>query len=338
MEDIESVWNSLFSDIKKGCVQGTARRLLNPKGNCPVYAGIRSSDLARMVFLNVRRENLPSIDRFSQTRALEVYSGEIAGDNTYAVCLILRDGNFSDLFSVLTEDIVSEIQDEINERTAVNIFLRRFNSWISFFEKYGSLGLSPEKVRGLFGELWFIRQYLLSDKNEYKLVRGWTGPDGKPHDFQFGKTAFEVKTTATKKPWKVKISNEIQLDDFGLENLFLYHLALREIESGDLTLPRLVEEIKDLLIDIPEVRGFFLTMLFKSGYVEAHKENYQQKGFIIHEENFYRVYNGFPRLTGEDLPAGTGDISYSVSLGGVGSFLTGKEEIGDIIRKLNDEF
>lgn len=337
MEDINQIWNTLCSDARNIRVPGTARRLLNPEGICPVYAGIRSSDLAKMLFLNVSKENLPPKDSFPQTRALEVYSGEIAGDNSYAVCLILRDGDFSDLFSVLTEDIVNEIQDESGEKAAVKEFVNRIKTWISFFEKFGSSGLSPERVRGLFGELWFIRKYLLSDKNEIKRVSGWTGPEGTPHDFQFGETAFEVKTTATKKPWKVKISNEIQLDDSGLKNLFLYHLALRENEGGVMTLPGLVGEINEILKDEPGIHRFFMDMLLKAGYTESQKGNYLRKGFIISEENFYRVCEGFPRLTSRDLPEGTGDINYTVSLAGAGSFLSGTEEIGVILGKLKNE-
>lgn len=338
MEDIDSVWSILCSDAKSGYVQGTTRRLLNPKGLCPVYAGVRSSDLTRMIFFNVSKENLPSGDRFSQTRAIEVHSGKTGGDDSYAVCLILRDESFSDLFSVLTADIISEIQDEPGEKAAVKRFVQRINTWISFFEKYGNSGLTPEKVRGLYGELWFIRQYLLSSEDRYNKIRGWTGPDGTPHDFQFGKTAFEVKTTATKKPWKVKISNELQLDDSGMENLFLYHLALREIKGGDMTLPDLVDEIMDFLKDNPEIRRSFLNMLLKAGYIEAQKGNYIQKGFIIYEENFYRICNGFPRLTGKDLPEGTGDINYSISLASAGNFITEKEKIDDILGKLSNEF
>ncbi|WP_265582299.1 PD-(D/E)XK motif protein [Methanofollis aquaemaris] len=337
MEDIDSVWNILCSDAKSGHLQGTARRLLNPEGCCPVYAGVRSSDLSRIIFFNVGKENLPSRNRFSQTRAMEVYSGKIPGDNSYAVCLILRDKSFSDLFSVLAVDIVSEIQDEPGEKAAVKRFVRRINTWISFFEKFGNSGLTPEKVRGLYGELWFIRQYLLSSKDRYKKIRGWTGPDGTPHDFQFGKTAFEVKTTATKKPWKVKISNEIQLDDSGIENLFLYHLALREIEGGAPTLPDLVDEILDNLKYTPEIRGYLLDMLLKAGYMEAQKDHYIHKGFIIYEENFYRICDGFPRLTGKDLPEGTGDINYSVSLASAGSFITEKEKIDNILGKLSND-
>lgn len=337
MEDINSVWNKLRSDAKSGYIQGTARRLLNPEGCCRVYAGVRSSDLSRMIFFNVGRENLPSRDRFSRTRTMEVYSGEIPGDKSYAVCLILRDESFSDLFSILAADIVNEVQDESGEKAAVNKFVQRINTWISFFEKYGNSGLTPEKVRGLYGELWFIRQYLLSSKDHYKKISGWTGPDGTPHDFQFGKLAFEVKTTATKKPWKIKISNEIQLDDAGLEHLYLYHIALREIEGGGMTLPELISEIERVLKETPEVRRAFLDGLLKSGYVYSQKNNYLRKGFIIHKEHFYEVSDGFPRLTGDCLPEGTGDVSYTISLASAAGFIIEKETVTNILGKLSNE-
>lgn len=338
MEDINSVWNSLYFEANSVREHGTPMRLLNPKGRHRVYAAIRSSDFRRMIFFSVRKGNLPSIDRFSQTRAMEINSGKIPDEFTYAVCLILRDENYLDLFSVLATDIIHEIENESNEKLVVQKFVSRINTWIAFFEKYGDSGLSPQRVKGLFGELWFIRHYLLSDnENENNKISGWTGPDGKPHDFQFGKIAFEVKTTATKKPWKIKISNELQLDDFGLENLFLYHLAIREVTGGDLTLPYLIDEILNLLANDPQMKDIFLNMLFKSGYIDFQRKNYLQKGFIINEENFYKICEGFPRITGRDIPDGTGDVRYTVSLPGAGSFLIEKEKIEDIFGNLKNE-
>lgn len=331
MEDIDSIWNNLFSEVKSGSNKGTIRRLLNPESNCSVYAGIRSSDLSKMIFLNVNKENLPPQNRFSQTMALEIYSGIIPSDHTYAVCLILRDDKYSDLYSVLVKDIVNVIQDESSEKAAVKKFVGRINVWISFFEKYGISVLSPEKVKGLFGELWFIRQYLTANNNNK--INSWVGPDGSPHDFQFGKNALEVKTTATKKPWKVKISNEIQLDDSGLENLFLYHLVLRENEGDGVTIPVLVNEIMDSIKDNHEDQTHFTNMLLKSGYIESQSENYLQKGFIIYQENFYRVCEGFPRFTSKSLPDGVGDINYTVSLASAGRYLTNKEDVLDILRQ-----
>lgn len=337
MEDIDSIWKSLYCDAESGSLQGTARRLLNPKGSFPIYAGVRSFDLAKIIFFNVSKENLPSKDRFSQTRAMEIHSGEIPGDNSYSISLILRDEDFSDLFSFLVTDIINVIQDQKHEKSAIRNFIERINTWILFFEKFGNSGLPPEKVRGLFGELWFIRQYLLSDNDNYKKIRGWTGPTGSPHDFEFGKIAFEVKTTGTKKPWKVKISNEIQLDDTGLDNLFLYHLALRETEGFNMTLPGLIDDIKEVLKENHEDYGYFLNMLLKAGFIESQRDKYLQTGFIVNEDNFYKVCNGFPRLIGTDLPEGTGDIRYTVSLAGLASFLIKKELIMAILEKLKNE-
>lgn len=89
--------------------------------------------------------------------------------------------------------------------------------------------------------------------------------------------------------------------------------------------------------DDPPIKDIFLNKNFKSGYIDFQRNNYLQKGFIINRENFYNVCEGFPGITGTDLPEGTGDVRYTVSLSGTGSFLIEKEKLGDILGNLNNE-
>jgi hypothetical protein len=85
------------------------------------------------------------------------------------------------------------------------------------------------------------------------------------------------------------------------------------------------------------MNDIFLNKLLKSGYIEFQRNNYLQSGFIINEVNFYKVCEGFPRITGRDLPDGTGDVRYSVSLSGTGDFLIEIEKIENILGNIKNE-
>ena len=72
-------------------------------------------------------------------------------------------------------------------------------------------GMTEEKVRGLFGELYFLYNYM---KPKYTLdssVKAWGGPDGDSKDFTIDNQWYEVKSVGTSTN-EVKITSLIQLD------------------------------------------------------------------------------------------------------------------------------
>ncbi len=85
------------------------------------------------------------------------------------------------------------------------------------YEQYKEILDQPQApseytLKGLWGELYVL--YVASEHpmlNATSLVYNWTGPDGQPNDFSFGKNAVEVKTISKQKN-VVEISSLDQLD------------------------------------------------------------------------------------------------------------------------------
>jgi hypothetical protein len=202
-----------------------------------------------------------------------------------------------------------------------------------FLKNAGAKGLGPEKRRGLFGELYFLKEVLLNELGKESL-KYWVGPDQAIHDVEIGECAVEIKTTASNKSQVIHISNERQLDDDGYGNLFLYQISLTARKNVHPSLVDLIEEIREILKDDGTKIIEFHNSLIKSGYIELHKDLYLSEGYHIEEVNVYRVSEGFPRILGSDLKDGIGGLKYTVDTSSIQKFKKETEEFIEFLKSI----
>jgi hypothetical protein len=329
----EEAWSKLEKDnISRN--DGIKQFLLTPESPVDIYIGLKYPEKNRVLSFQTdsnkiyKPKNFPNLKYF----AIIVDKNLNNYPETGAIRIILLNEEFKGIFSVLAEDIVNAVKCARNKKEGIEAFYTRLTKWICFLESFGARGLSPESARGLFGELWFLYAYLIK-QNYQGIVESWTGPKGTPQDFQFAKIAVEVKTTIMKKPQKIIISNELQLDDKDLENLFLFHLSVNERVDCGITLPLIIQQIREILETNNQNISFFNQMLFDRGYLDEHSENYGSTGYNIRQEIFFLVADGFPRLTGTDLPDGVGDLTYTVNLSNCSKFSVDAEFV---MKKITD--
>jgi len=229
-------------------------------------------------------------------------------DGTFHLSLKLEDRDLRDVFISLCADLADDLEkfEESTREAELAAFLER---WTRFFERNGFRGLSPEKQRGLFGELIWLKSIINEGFGNITSLAAWKGCERAYHDFDLGGHIVEVKTTMTKEPRKVRISNERQLDDRGLLSLHLFVLSLVKSSGGGQTLQDIVDSIKKEVSGTPGGIRRFDKSLKSAGYLEVHAHRYTDTYAIRHQELF-KVEEGFPRIT--DLPAGIGDIKYSL--------------------------
>lgn len=140
-----------------------------------------------------------------------------------------------------------------------------------------------------------------------------------------------MKGTAAKQHQVLRVVSERQLDDTGVEKLFLFHLSLDTHLDAGQTLPVLIDEIREAL------RGtgaapIFEERLFEAGYLDAHRHVYENPGYTMRESNFFLVANGFPRIVEADLRRGVGDVHYSVAVAECKHFLVDALDVADQVR------
>lgn len=308
--------------------------LMTPQLPIDLYIAIKHPEKQKMLILRIKSKQFLQLENFPELHALEIINCPLPGDpHEYeTIRLVLKDVSYFDLFCVLSDDIINATKKMENQEQMIKTFFSRLHAWINFLTKCGPTGLGKESARGLFGELWFLSEYLLKN-NLSTLINGWTGPKGTPQDFQFPETAVEVKTTIMKQPQKIKINSELQLDDRGIKQLFIFYLSILERKGDGLTLPDIIAHIRIYLKDDSTLLNLFNELLFISGYLDDHANYYSTTSYVIRNESFFLISEGFPRLIEKDLPSGVGDLKYSIDVSKCSKFFISSDTF---LRLLNN--
>lgn len=331
MTKINQIWEDLAND--KSLSKGLLLRRYSGAVLPDVYVAIQHPEKYFCICISISEEIEVKISLFSNLQEIKVDlypSLSQAGKNT----LVFKLLNFQhkDIFTVLCEDLIATIESEANEKKMVNEILNRFEKWKSLFNKIGLQGLTPEEQRGLYGELYFLRKFLQSNANHIDILNTWIGTEKQVRDFQSGTWAVEVKTTHGNNHQKVHISSERQLDTTNLNNLFLYHISLEQMQNSGESLNDIVDAVIGILDANSMALNKFKSKIYEVGYFELHSKLYEEIGYQIRQEEFYKVEDDFPRIEENDIREGVGDVKYSIILSQCARFVNSKTEVFDTIK------
>jgi hypothetical protein len=329
--DLIEIWLELEREARCANRHGILRRRILPEAECDLFVAVEWPSGRRVLLVRVGKENAGRARELQHSKGFELDVIQLPDDPDWqiSVCLALTESRFSDVFASLAADVSNTLLHLHGDTSIVDGLVIRLKRWQAFLNRHLPEGLGEEAQRGLFGELWFLRKHLLQLLLAEQAVAAWKGPTRAVHDFQLPGTSIEVKTTVSRQHTKLCITGERQLDDAKLENLFLFHLAIEQRELGK-SLPELVADIRERLADCC-AREKFEDLLLESGYLDGHANNYSQP-YIFRESHYFRVIDGFPRLTDKQLPLGVGDLSYTITLGQCMNFLISELELESIIR------
>jgi hypothetical protein len=313
MTKINQIWEELEND--KSFSHGLLLRRYSGAVLPDVYVAMQHPEKLLCICISISDSIEVNISAFSNLQEIHVDlfpSPTQTGKN--ALVFKLLNFQHKDIFTVLCEDLITSIATETNERKLVREILNRFEKWKSLFNKIGLQGLTPEEQRGLFGELYFLRKYLQTNGNFLEVVNTWIGTEKEVRDFQSGTWAVEVKTTHGNNHQKVHISSERQLDTTNLDDLFLYHISLEEMQNSGETLNDIVDSVIAILETDALAANKFKSKIYEIGYFELQRSLYDGKGYFIRQNVFYKVENDFPRIQESEIRVGVGDVKYSIIL------------------------
>jgi hypothetical protein len=327
---IKQIWDELAND--KSLISGLLFRRYSGAVNPDVYVALQHPEKILCVYVAINKTTEVNISNFSNLQEIQV-DLFASPDEVDKNILIFKLLNFEhkDIFAVLCEDLISSISEETNEKRLIREILNRFEKWKSLFNKIGLQGLKPEEQRGLFGELYFLRKFLKTANNFLSIVNTWTGTENAIRDFQCGSWAVEVKTTHGNNHQKVHISSERQLDTTNLEDLFLYHISLEQQQNSGETLNDIVDSVIEILRDEMITLNKFKSKIYEVGYFDLHRHLYENFGYHIRQDEFYKVENDFPRIEENDIRTGVGDVKYSIILTQCTPFTASEPEVFDTI-------
>lgn len=255
-------------------------------------------------------------ETFQSTRLIDL-NINTRRDGKKAVCFCLVEETDSDIFYRFCQDIIESTKDVSNEN-GLKIINARWNRWINMFKNPFSKILSENEIRGLIGELVFLRDYMFDKYGIEKSIESWEGPDSSHKDIEIENTWYEIKTTP-QGATTVKISSIEQLDSD--KNGYLTIIELEKTNSnvsGFLTLNKLVEEISLMLPNNSIIKEYY-KKLSTMGY--SYYEEYES--FVYDKKNikFYSVNDKFPRLKAIDMPNQVAKVSYELIIPNIKEFM-----------------
>jgi len=233
---------------------------------------------------------------------------------TKRLVLMLNHQANWEIFVPLCEDLIRSTREEGHREGAAQTIIRQLRRWQELLKRVPSGALSEEQIRGLIGELVFIRYYLIPVFGAPAAISFWQGPEGLPQDFSVNDAAVEVKSHLSTAKAEIRISSAEQLSTV-LPELYLFVLSLGVSVSENpsaVNLPQLVDSIAAQLESQPRAGERFRTLLLSAGYLEL--DLYKDFNYIVTTRQMYQVREGFPRIRIEDVVTGVSNISYSISL------------------------
>ena len=124
--------------------------------------------------------------------------------------------------------------------------------------------LSPKEIKGLLGEMYFLKVFLCPQYGAKEAALSWTGPKHLPQDYIIDDTWYEVKTVSSSRA-EVGISSVEQLDCVKPGELVVVRADKTSVTNTNaVNLNALYYALLAMLPD--DAKEQFSTMLLRYGY------------------------------------------------------------------------
>ena len=278
-----------------------------------LYVGI--DDTARWTLLLIS-EYQPL--KVASSRMILVKSGR-RPDKKWSLSFSLVDDSYKDMFVLFCEDIVSSSACIKNKEKATRFVGKRYKEWREMLANARGNLLSPAEIKGLLGEMYFLKEYLCIKYGAEKAALSWTGPKCLPQDYIIDDTWYEVKTVSTSRT-EVSISSIEQLDCAKPGELVVIRADKTSVTNTDaVNLNVLYKELLAVLPD-DDSREKFSTMLLHYGYYPRPEYEGEEYTFEIKETVRYAVPTDFPCIRRANLPESITEARYSLSLAAIDTY------------------
>lgn len=234
-----------------------------------------------------------------------------AGD---CIDLLCTEESTLGLFATVVCEVVKELEGVVPERR-IAVVSETLARW-RWFWGVDTAGLSESDALGLFGELWFLDQWVGTTREN---VWAWGGDNQTRHDFQWAEHSVEVKSTARRGDraivHTIQHLDQLSVPESGRLYLFSLHVTRDRLATNTLAL--LASRCSEQLQNTVDARDEFLRKLSRRGYSPA-DNSLRETGYRILGEEIYEVAGDFPRLRPSSfvggLPAGVVDVTYKIDL------------------------
>jgi hypothetical protein len=206
-------------------------------------------------------------------------------------------------FDDVVEDVIDAVRDAVDTGRAT---LDVVDRWKRLFRAGLFRGLGADALRGLFAELCCLSSLLEVEPGLDATC--WTGPLGRPHDFELPAACIEVKALGTRSD-HIHVHGLDQLDTHDGKALYLAVLTVADDPEGR-SIAELVDELADRIADPNVLRRRLSSVGWTSDMSDGER-------YAVTHVIGVPVADAVPRLVAQslrdsELPEGVGNVAYSV--------------------------
>ncbi|MEW9053955.1 MAG: PD-(D/E)XK motif protein [Neobacillus sp.] len=284
-----------------------------------IFAGIDSGNLTRQLYIDLGQipwedEQLKALPKWrGLSIKMEYFEKIFSLKNRHLLIIRQEEESNTEIFESLLQNLVDHLLNNKDESIFKTVF-SVLDRWRTFFQRGGFKKLSEEQQRGLFGELWFINEWLDKFPDMPPLViEQWEGPTKGRIDFKSSKKGLEIKTVSEKLTKTIKISNENQLKlTDAVSTIYLYVCFLEQSKTHGLSLQDLAVKVREKIA----VRSERIALIYNDFLTDLgfREEEYTDSMYFVEKVEVYEAEESFPRLSKENLPRGISHVSYNIDL------------------------
>lgn len=314
IEILQSKWNNLASynnlkeykslRISSDCKPDLFIGLNNDKNKCLI---LLLPNNHRINFKKITKEHL-TIELFKETNY---------------IILLLTNNSYYDLFDELCLSLYNKIKNITDVDEYGKEFIQTFYKWTEFFSDQNSFKMSDETIKGLFGELLVLRQFIAQSNSDQidSILNSWKGPYDLGNDFDFDQKKIEVKTKDVSKT-DIRISSEFQLEKEKGNSLELWVLSIETSTFDGISLSQLIIEIKSRIIEKLGDGTIFLKALRQKGISFKNMHEYDSQKFKpINLVTYNCCDEKFPKLVKSKLPDSISKVQYNIRVTSISRFI-----------------
>lgn len=287
-----------------------------------MFISLDLSKEEKSFFLDITDEdwNSDQIEVFPKWNGIQIFQQNVpdmypVGDRVFLKISKTKESS-DEVFELFLESLIRHVLTEKDNTLYVTTY-KFLEKWHEFFKVKRKKSLTLEEEMGLFGELFYIKNWLVkNDDKSPVIIKQWKGPLGNRVDFELTKKAVEIKTfDNAKKRNEITIASEKQLElSKGQKEIQLYVLKISRCEVSNLNIESLINDIEFIL----EERDPAAILEFKNLLAEVEimllENDYQVQDYEIEKEFAYQVTENFPKITPSMLALGITDVSYKIDL------------------------
>ena len=280
-------------------------KLVDESHPLKLYVGIDEEGRYALEYMGsfVHNKNVKS------SKLIEINHYKMSKDERSMV-LSLTDTSCLREFCIFCNDLVDSTSklskfSKKGYETLCNLYF----TWQKMFKSHSEI-LSEHEIKGLIGELLFLKDEMFPLWGISNSISSWTGPDASKKDFSIENTWYEIKTIEYGKK-TVGISSLEQLESLVDGVLVVYQLEKMSSGFNGITLNNLINEILHMVSLLPD-KQLFIDKLHKVGF--SFSDVYDEYVYDKRELSKYRVNESFPKLVKNRVPQAIAKAAYEITL------------------------